>query len=72
MSVDVNGDERGCPIMDMQDLWRRGQPPRQLDGGFVEKDETRGVVFVGRSMFAINFRAIVEFIAANKKHLDPG
>jgi hypothetical protein len=58
--------------MHMQDLWRRGQPPCQLDGGFVEKDETRGVVVVGRSMLAINFRAIVEFIAANKKNLDPG
>ena len=71
MAVNIGGNERGCPIMDMQDLWRRGQAPCQLDGGFVEKDKTSGVVFVGRSMFTVNFRAVVEFIAANKKNLDP-
>ena len=70
MGVNIGGNERGCPIMDMQDLWRRSQAPCQLDGGFVEKNKAGGVVFVGCSMFTINFRAVIELIAANKKNLD--
>src|SRR5205814_8751825 len=69
--LDIDRDERGCPIVHMQNLRGRGQAPRQFDGGLVEKDKTSGVVFVGDAMFSVNFSAIEKFVATNKKSLYP-
>ena len=67
MRVHVNRDEASCPIVDMQNLWRRGQAARQLDRRLVEKNETGSVVFIGDSMLTVNFRVIEKFVAPNKK-----
>ena len=62
-------DKRRSPIVHVKNLRRWRHPPRHLQRGFGEENETRRVVFVGDAVFAIDARAIEKLVAANKKHL---
>src|SRR5437016_5345023 len=67
MRSHINWHERGRPIVDVQNLRCRSQATCQFHRSFAEKNETRGVIFVGGAMFAINSVAIEEFVAADEK-----
>src|SRR5437660_1373751 len=55
-------DKRRDPVVRMEDLGRRRHPPRQLDRGFAEEKEARGVIGIRLAFLAIKCRAIEELI----------
>ena len=64
-----NRHQRRCPIVHLQNFHLGCQSPRQLDDCFAEKNESRGIIFVRLTVFAINFRPIKKFIAADEEQL---
>ena len=65
-----NRNERRRPIVDMEDLRRRRHAPRHFERRFAEENETRGVVFVGDTVFAVDARAIEKLVATDEECLD--
>jgi len=55
-------DKGRRPIVDVKNLRGRGHPPRHLERGFAEENETGRVVFVGDAVFAIDARPIEELV----------
>ncbi len=53
----------------MENLWGRRHAARQLERGFAEENETRGIVFVSDAVFAVDADAIEKCVASNKKCL---
>src|ERR1044071_2896789 len=71
VGVHENRHQGRGPIMNMQNLHRWSESPRQFDHGFAKKDKTRCIIFVILAVLPIDFRAIKEFVAANEKELYP-
>ena len=61
--------QRRRPIVHVQNLQLRRQPPRQFERRFAEENKSRGIVFVRLAVLAVNSRAIEKLIAANQKQL---
>src|SRR5437879_706781 len=58
------------PIVHVQNLQLRCQPPRLLQRRFAEKNKSRRVIFVRLAPLAVNSRAIEKFVTADQKQLD--
>src|SRR5882724_2517971 len=55
------------PIVQVQNLHLRRQPPSQFQRCFAEENESRGIIFVLLTTLAVNSRAIKKLIITNQK-----
>src|SRR5690606_27350300 len=60
-------NQRGLPVVRMQDVRSRLQPLRQLDDAFREENETRGIVLVVAFCRSVETRAVEEFVAFDEE-----
>src|SRR6266536_501280 len=63
--------ERGCPIVDVQNLQYRCQSPGEFQRCLAKKDKPCRVIFVRLALLAINSRPIEKIVAADEKQLHP-
>src|SRR5439155_26355031 len=61
---------RRSPIVHVQSLQLRRQPPGQLQRGLAEKHKPRRIIFGRLAALAINSRTIKQFVTSDKEPLD--